>query len=461
MLQSTLHPYVAAGVATAAASVIAVTPVAPPLPDIQVPAVQLSAASTDVFGTLGNTVGALLNPIGALSGGGSVSGLGDLPNLSGSLANLDPAAPANIFAPYVDLVTNTFGNLDSLLANWVADPFPFLRQVLDNLLGYAQTIFTAIGNAASTGSLADLSPILTIPETIAQHVTNVFQTLTDTSIVPTVSPGFTPTPPFVDLGLMLHLGLPLALLVDALGAPYETYIAGANSVSTFVDALESGNALGALGALFDAPANIANGFLNGDVPLMLSTATEPLASLIPPIELPFTTVPPNTPIDLTANIPLGGILAPLGHITASAMIPSFCVFPGACPGFIGPIPVNPLIPGFTISNITVGGTPIGGIVPALVNYLPQQLAAAITPHEATAATAATSADLVNGPLGGAGLDGLLNPGDLGATFDPSALTSLLDGGLAPALTGLFDPAAISGIASTLSADLLSAIAGLF
>ena len=63
-MESTLRPYVTAGVATAAASLIAVIPVATPLPDIQVPAVHLSAASTDLFGTLGNTVDALLNPVG-------------------------------------------------------------------------------------------------------------------------------------------------------------------------------------------------------------------------------------------------------------------------------------------------------------------------------------------------------------------------------------------------------------
>lgn len=461
-MQSTLRPYVTAGVATAAASVIAVTPVATPLPDIQVPAVQLSAASTDLFGTLGNTVDALLNPIGGLTGGGSVAGLGNLPGLSGLLANLDPAGLPNFLTPYADLVTNTLGNLDSLSASWLADPFPFLRQVLTNQLGYGQTFLSALENALTTGNLADLSPILTIPESIAQNATNVLQTLTDTSVDLTLNPSITtiPTFPFVnfDLGAALHLGLPPALLVDALGAPYETFIAGSNSVSTFVDAAESGNLLGALGALFDAPANIANGFLNGDVPLTLSTATEPLASLIPSIAFPLPTTPPNTPIELIANIPLGGILVPLQNITASAVFPTFCV----------PLPIigcgssNPLnmvnIPPVTQ---TIGGTPIGGIVPALVNYLPQQLAAAITPH---AATAATSADLVSGSLqtllGGAGLEGLLNPADLGALFDSSALTSLLNGGLAPALTGLFDSGAISGIASTLSTDLLSALAGL-
>ena len=137
----------------------------------------------------------------------------------------------------------------------------------------------------------------------------------------------------------------------------------------------------------------------------------------------------------------------------SLALDATCVGSGIT-GIAACLPINALPP----IHPPIGGTPIGGLVPALVNYLPQQLAAAITPH---AATAATSADLVNGPLGGAGLDGLLNPGDLGAMFDSSALTLLLDGGLAPALTGLFDPAAISGIASTLSTDVASIIAGMF
>jgi hypothetical protein len=63
-MQLALRPWITAGVVTAGTSIIAATPVTGPRPDVQLPAVQLSAASTDLFGTVGNTVGARLNPIG-------------------------------------------------------------------------------------------------------------------------------------------------------------------------------------------------------------------------------------------------------------------------------------------------------------------------------------------------------------------------------------------------------------
>jgi hypothetical protein len=77
--------YVTVGVAVAGTSLIAVTPVAPPLADIRVPVVQLSAAE-GLLDDVPGIVGGLEN---ALSGAGGASGpIGDLLNplaeLSGS-----------------------------------------------------------------------------------------------------------------------------------------------------------------------------------------------------------------------------------------------------------------------------------------------------------------------------------------------------------------------------------------
>lgn len=466
---------------------------------------QLSAASTDLLGTGGDAVAELLNPMGGLTGGGSVPGLADLPTLGGLLANLDPAATPGVLAPYSELVTNTLANLELILAAWQADPFPFLHQFIDNQLGYLNTIVTgleSVGGALGTG-LSELpgqlgtvfgdlasgnltgaasgintilgsllmlpsaelfeSGILDIPGEIAQNATNVISALTDTSITLTL-PAIDTTPPFIHGSADLLLGLPIAFLVNAIGAPYEAVVAAGGSVGAITGDLESGDFLGALGALVDAPAVIANGFLNGETPLSIPEVS------IPPITLTIPGIPPFIPPGSATITPSVGGTIPLGGLLVQPMHPSLvldapCVGSGAV-GIAACVPINLLSP----IHLTAGGTPIGGLVPFLVNFLPQQLAAAIAdPQTATSAVTGQLESL----LGGAGLDGLLNPGSLAAMLDPSDLTGItsqLSADLLPALTGLFDPAAVTGLfdpaaitgmASQLGVDLVSVLAGLF
>jgi hypothetical protein len=59
------------------------------------------------------------------------------------------------------------------------------------------------------------------------------------------------------------------------------------------------------------------------------------------------------------HLPFDGLLVPPQAVTAT---------------------VDVTVAGVTIPiNLTLGGTTFGGLVPTLVNYVPQQLAAAITP----------------------------------------------------------------------------------
>ena len=86
-MELALHPLITASVALVGASMIAVTPVTPPLPDIQVsaPSVQLSAAALDLFDPLAASASA-----GTDSAGGSdLSGLLSGSDLSGLLSGLD------------------------------------------------------------------------------------------------------------------------------------------------------------------------------------------------------------------------------------------------------------------------------------------------------------------------------------------------------------------------------------
>ncbi len=121
--------YVTVGVAVAGASLIAVTPVAPPLADIRVPVVQLSAAEgllDDVPGSVGGLenavsgaggasgpIGDLLNPLAELSGSGGSLNLGDLFDPFAGLFNLADPTPYTLVGP-VQLFTDTVASLQGL-----------------------------------------------------------------------------------------------------------------------------------------------------------------------------------------------------------------------------------------------------------------------------------------------------------------------------------------------------------
>ncbi|OBH04133.1 hypothetical protein A5696_05590 [Mycobacterium sp. E2699] len=217
----------------------------------------------------------------------------------------------------------------------------FLAPVFTNLNVTVDPV-TGLLDIAPGGALGDLLPILgipgqmaqnftdllpagAIPRMVAQNATNVFTTLTDLSQTLDLNTG------------NLHVGLPLVLALDALGPPVTTLQAVGTSASAFIGAVQTGDGLGAVAALIDAPAVIANGFLNGQ-------ATLPLPALLGGL-------PPEGVETITA-IPVGGILTPPQF--ASLSIPAF-----------GP------------GSITLGGTTFGGILPGLLVFLPATLAQAI------------------------------------------------------------------------------------
>jgi hypothetical protein len=197
-----------------------------------------------------------------------------------------------------------------------------------------------------TGALGDLLPILsvpgqmaqnfsnlipagTIPAHIAQNFTNLINTVTDTSV--TSAAEFVLNAPDPS-GIILtnSLGLPLVLGIGALGGPVNALNAFGSSATSFINAVQTGNPLAAATSLIDAPAVMANGFLNGQSTLPLTLNVGGLIT--------------------TVNIPLDGILVPAAPYTGSIM-------------GLGAVPVF--------------GTPIGGIVPDLLNLLPEELAAAL------------------------------------------------------------------------------------
>ncbi|MBX9982432.1 MAG: hypothetical protein K2Z76_23030 [Mycobacterium gordonae] len=164
---------------------------------------------------------------------------------------------------------------------------------------------------------------------MSQNFTNVLKTVLDTNIAFTLDTA--------TLTGAATVGLPLAMTLNAVGSPITTALAFADSASAIISALQAGNLPAAATALAGAPANIANGFLNGEAVL--------------PLSLPLSA---TAGVPVTLDIPVGGILAPLLPLKAHVVAP-----------VIGPV------------TVTLGGTPAGGIIPALLNYAPAQLANAI------------------------------------------------------------------------------------
>ena len=92
-------------------------------------------------------------------------------------------------------------------------------------------------------------------------------------------------PPLVtdaSLGLGAHVGLPLALLIDAAGGPVNVWDAFIAITQAFNNAALSGHYVQAASALINAPANITNAFLNGHDVLPVSAVLDGI-----PITLDF------------------------------------------------------------------------------------------------------------------------------------------------------------------------------
>jgi hypothetical protein len=237
------------------------------------------------------------------------------------------------------------------------------------------------------GTLGDLLPILTIPgmmaqnftnllppgsipAQIAQNFTNVIKTLTNTSIsvnalISLASFNATAT---------ANVGLPVALLIDAVGAPVNVLDAASASASQLVGQLQTGNLGGAIDTLIDAPAVVTNAFLNGETTLPLSFPIPSFTETFPGGALAGGTLS-FTNGSATLDLPLDGILVPQTPITGA--------FNGTASGSglsfslsnLAAAALNAVLP----LNVDVGGTPISGLATGLLVFAPEQLALAITP----------------------------------------------------------------------------------
>jgi hypothetical protein len=203
-------------------------------------------------------------------------------------------------------------------------------------LGALGPIFTIPGQMAQ--NFTNLLPPGSIPAQMAQNATNVVDTLTnfntelDILSVSFIGPSTA----------NLSFGAPVQLIFGLLGAPGNALSALNSTGVALAGAVQAGNASAAAAAILDAPAVVANGFLNGTTIVTL-----------PPTALTILTLPTVS----TVSLPLGGLLTPLSFPSAVANVDDGV--------FILPVDI-------------VGGTPVGGLIPAMLS-VDSQLAQAITP----------------------------------------------------------------------------------
>jgi len=216
------------------------------------------------------------------------------------------------------------------------------------LLGPAGTllpILTAIGQQAQ--GLASLMPPGSIPAQMVGNFANGLATVLNGGI----SADFDVNTGLLPLGATLAgdaiFGLPLQLGFAVLGSPFTALNGLATGATAFSTALQTGNALGALNAIGDTPAYVLNGFLNG--------------SILVDLPLPVTT--DGVTLPATAHLPFQGILTPPQQLTVTMSLNA------------GGIPIT--------INATLDGTEFAGLLPFLVNTLPDQFALAISPGAST------------------------------------------------------------------------------
>ena len=279
----------------------------------------LAANVGNVFTSLGQGVPACL---GSLSG--SEIALFGWTGLGPATAATTPLAAAGGLSSYESLMVNTSANLAVIQNDFMQQTAPLLVQAFTNPFGAPQAVLTALQNG-------NVGPLLNLPGQIAAGSAELGEQLS----VPVSISSFS-----VQNGtasLVLDLGLQQQLALSGLGAPVTGGIAAGQSMAAIADAMATGSPGAALSALIDAPAHIADGFLNGQATLAFDLAL------------------PGELGSATAELPFSGLLRPLEPFSVSVTVPG--------------LPF--------VNTFSVTGPPVGGLVPALVNYAPQRLAGAV------------------------------------------------------------------------------------
>ncbi|OCB11462.1 hypothetical protein A5717_19960 [Mycolicibacterium porcinum] len=260
-MQLAARPYLAAGVSLIGAGAIAMSPVAPPMPDITVPAI--------------------------------------------SSAQVNLSAATDPIQAYIDLFTNVFTNVQDRIGDELADPAPILQQIVANQVASATSVGTALAAAAqSLGTALDPSNPAGLPAAYQA----AFEMFLDGDITGAVAKAWSATlvsafgllpaltaiqnavaQPFQNLAKVVSD--PTIVFLPAVGllVPiYSTLTAAANVGQEIVDAAKAGDPLGVVNAMISGPAVIGDAIINegllgsGGLVALLRNLREQIATDITP-----------------------------------------------------------------------------------------------------------------------------------------------------------------------------------
>lgn len=319
--QLAVRSYLTAGVALVGASVIAVSPLAPPMPEIHLPDVHLPsihgaevelAALTSQFPAYGQVFDAA---VANLEGILKTAAANPTPILTKILSNQSTAIQALL----ASLPTSADQLANAVTKAAAADPTTKLSQLLDSEPGALQVLVTALQTAFGQVSTALTT---TVPPLLQGALTDLSSANVAGAINNVLLAALTPVFPLTTvLGPALGvIAEPLQTMVDAINAlgPVGTVIANplqnvvnvlnlpttqsANvmlavsgligplieapaatgaAIQGVIDAISKGDAAGVLGAVVDAPAVIAGGVLNGGLGPDIGDLVSPALGLPP------------------------------------------------------------------------------------------------------------------------------------------------------------------------------------
>ena len=268
-------------------------------------------------------------------------------SLNHGITSLMAGLPGFETAPQVAYQTLLAGNptgavtdLAQAFSKLLVTGFDTSDMTIGVVINLPNVSLVATANPVLLGPLGDLFDVMHIPGQEAQFFTDPMPP----SILRQVSQNFTNalntlTIPSISANLVQRLtapgelsvffGDPLVLTYATVAPAFTTLNAVAKSLTVFDQALATGNFPVALNTLIDAPAEAANGFLNGqlivDTPLLVPTGlpTQININPLPPPFPPVWVALPQT-ISVTVHIPFDGILVqphPLRRQSASPIIP--------------------------------------------------------------------------------------------------------------------------------------------
>lgn len=217
-------------------------------------------------------------------------------------------------------------------------------------------ILTAIGQ--NTQGTASTFPLGSIASGMAHNFANGVDAMTNSSVSANFTVGVevpeTLVPSAVVAGEAIF-GLPLQLGFALMGSPFAAMNGLATGATWVSQSLAAGNLVGALNGLGNTPAFVLDGFLNGEVIIQ-----QPL-----PVTMSVAGAPVTVPV--IANLPLAGLLVHPHGITATVPLNQILDANGGV--------ALPLLPDVTIP---LGGSKFGGLIPFLLNTMPQQVAGAMS-----------------------------------------------------------------------------------